>query len=539
MRRQPLNPSIQHSVAARWPQANTAGLPVRSVKSVVTGLVSAVIGLALAGCAVGPDFKTPAAPQVADNARPYTATPMPALTASAPGTPAGAGQHFDFGKDIPAQWWSLFHSQALDELIRSALARSPSLASAQAALRQAQESYAAQSGSLLYPNVSAQLGATRERAPETTTGMQGGSLYSLYNASVNVSYTLDVFSASKRALEGAQAALDYQRYEVEATYLSLTSNLVTSAIQEASLRAQLQATQEVLSAQEKSLDLIEKQAALGAIARANVLSQRTQVAQTRATVPPLEKALAQTRHRLAVYAGRLPGEPGLPEFELDALQLPQDLPVTLPSSLVRQRPDIQASEALLHQASAQVGVATANQYPQITLSGSYGNSSLAAGELFSGASSFWSLGGSLLQPIFNAGALSAKRRAAVAAYDQAAAQYRQTVLTAFQNVADTLRALDSDAQALRTQAEAAALAREQLDLVTRQYQIGAVSYLPLLDAQRTYQQTRVSLVQAQAARHADTVALFQALGGGWWNRAELTEIRIDTSGEAQRRASPK
>lgn len=317
--------------------------------------------------------------------------------------------------------------------------------------------------------------------------------------------------------------MDYQRYQVEAAYLSLTANLVTTAIQEASLRAQLKATLEVLAAQEQSLSVIEKQSSLGAIPRSTLLAQRTQVAQTRATLPALEKSLAQTRHQLSVYAGRLPGETGMPEFQLESLQLPQDLPVSLPSSLVRQRPDIRASEALLHEASAQVGVATANQYPQITLTGSVGSSSFRSGDLFTSGASFWSLAAGLTAPIFNGGALSAKRRAAIAAYDQASAQYQQTVLGAFQNVANTLRALDSDAQALRTQADAAALAKESLDLVTRQYQIGAVSYLSLLDAQRSYQQTRVSLVQAQALRYADTAALFQALGGGWWNRGELAD----------------
>jgi NodT family efflux transporter outer membrane factor (OMF) lipoprotein len=241
-------------------------------------------------------------------------------------------------------------------------------------------------------------------------------------------------------------------------------------------------------------------------------------------LPPLEKALAQTRHQLSVFAGKLPGESGLPEFQLDSLLLPLELPVTLPSSLVRQRPDIQASEALLHAASAQIGVATANLYPQITLSGNVGSAALQAGNLFGSGNGFWSIAAGLLQPIFNGGALSARRRAAIAAYDQAAAEYQGTVLTAFQNVADALRALDLDASALKTQAETEVLARESLELATQQYQVGAVSYLTLLDAQRSHQQARIGLVQAQAARYADTAALFQALGGGWWNREPLADI---------------
>ena len=478
--------------------------------------------LTLASCAVGPDFKSPDAPAAA-NGGTYTPAPMPQQTVAAPGA-AGAAQRFVPDQDIPAQWWLVFHSDALDRLIRASLTQSPNLAAAQAALRQAQETLNAQTGTLLYPNVAGQLGVTRETAALGSTVAPGGSLFTLYNASVNVSYTLDVFGASRRELESLRAAVGYQRFQVEAAYLALTSNLVTTAIREASLRAQLQATREVLAAQERQLTIIEKQLAAGAISRSIVLVQRTRVAQTLATLPPLEKSLAQTRHQLSVYAGKLPSESGMPEFQLDSLQLPLDLPLTLPSSLVRQRPDIQAGEALLHEASAQIGVATANLYPQITLSGSVGSAALQAGKLFGPGSGFWSVAAGLLQPIFNGGALTAKRRAAIAAYDEAAAQYRATVLTAFQNVADALRALDLDALALKAQADAESLARESLDLATRQYQLGAVSYLALLDAQRSYQQARVGLVQAQAARYSDTAALFQALGGGWWNREPLADI---------------
>ena len=475
--------------------------------------------LALASCAVGPDFKPPAAPAVDA----YTPAPMPQQTVSAPGA-AGAAQSFAVGQDIPAQWWRIFHSEALDGLIRASLVQSPNLAAAQAALRVAQETLKAQTGALLYPNVGAELGVTRETANLFSPVAPSSSLLTLYNASVNVSYKLDVFGASRRELEGLSAGVDYQRFQVEAAYLALTSNLVTTAIKEASLRAQLQATREVLAAQERQLAIIEKQFAAGAVARSTVLVQRTQVAQTRATVPPLEKFLAQTRHQLSVYAGKLPSESGMPEFQLDSLQLPTDLPVSLPSSLVRQRPDIQASEALLHAASAQIGVATANLYPQITLSGGIGSAALQAGNLFGSGSGIWSVAAGLLQPIFNGGSLTAKRRAAIAAYDQAAAQYRETVLTAFQNVADSLRALDLDASTLKAQADAESLARESLELATRQYRLGALSYLVLLDAQRAYHLARVGLVQAQSVRYADTAALFQALGGGWWNRGPLTDI---------------
>jgi NodT family efflux transporter outer membrane factor (OMF) lipoprotein len=493
--------------------------------------ISLVACLALGGCAVGPDFESPEAPSAASS-HAYTPTALPTETVEAGGN-AGVAQRFAFGLDIPAQWWSLFHSAALDQMIRGALQQSPNMAAAQAALRQAQENFNAQSGSLLYPSVSGQLSDTRQRASAVSTGIPGGSVFNLLNASVNVAYTLDVFGASRRTLEASQAAVDYQRFQFEATYLTLTSNLATTAIKEASLRAQLQATQEVLDAQQQQLTVIEKQFALGAIPRATMLAQRNQVAQTLASVPALEKSLAQTRHQLSVYAGRLPSESGMPEFQLDSLQLPPDLPVTLPSALVRQRPDIRASEELLHEASAQVGVATANQYPQITLSGSYGSAATRQADLFGSGAGFWSLAAGLVQPIFNGGALSAKRRAAIAAYDQAEAQYRATVLTAFQNVADSLRALDSDASTLKAQVIVEALAEETLQLITRQYRLGAVSYLALLDAERSYQQAHIGLVQAQAARYADTAALFQALGGGWWNRQPVAEAAPSTTAGTQ------
>ncbi|MFH0129686.1 efflux transporter outer membrane subunit [Variovorax sp. VaC1] len=498
----------------------------------------AVLGAALflSACAVGPDFATPDLPAAAKGAD-YTPAPMPPRTAQAP-VPGGQSQELLAGRDIPAQWWEVFRSEPLDQLIRASLAQSPTLASAQAALREAEATYEAKSGNLLWPQVSAQLGAQRERASQVTTQVPGGQLLSLYNASINVSYNLDVFGGARRQVEGAQAAVEAQRYQVEAVYLTLTANLVTTAIREASLRAQLQATREVLQAQREQLSVIEKQFDTGAIPKSIVLQQRTQVAQTQATLPPIEKSLAQTRHQLAVFAGRLPSEAGLPEFDLSSLTLPQAVPLSLPSELARQRPDVRASEAQLHQASAAVGVATANLYPQIQLSGSYGNSATRARDLFSGPTTLWSVGAGLTQPLFNGGALRAQKRAAEAAYDSAAAQYRNTVLGAFQNVADALRALELDATALQTQATAESLARQSLDLTTTQFRAGAVSYVQLLTAQQAWLQTHTALVQAQAARYADTAALFQALGGGWWNRGELANASIAPAAGATPAAAP-
>lgn len=473
--------------------------------------------LLLSACAVGPDFKSPDAPTTTS----YTPTVAPTQTVATEGK-SGIAQNFVSGQEIQAQWWKVFGSDPLNQLIDAALKQSPTMLAAQAALRQAQENFTAQTDNLYYPTITAQLAATRQRAAAGNSNLPAGNVFNLYNTSVNISYSLDLFGGSRRAVEGLESAVDYQRYQLEATYLTLTSNLVTTAIKEALLRAQLNATQEILTAQQTQLTAIEKQFTLGAITQSALLTQRSLTAQTAATIPSIQKSLAQTRHQLSIYAGKLPSESGLPEFTLDSLTLPADLPLSLPSALVQQRPDIRASEALLHEASAQIGVTTANQYPQITLNGAYGSSSMGIANFLSTPTTFWSLGAGILQPIFNGGSLSAKRRAAAAAYEIAAAQYQSTVLGAFQNVADVLRALEFDAQTLKARTDADTAASASLNLATKQHQLGAISYLTLLDAQRTYHETHITLLQAQAARYADTAALFQALGGGWWNRQQAT-----------------
>ena len=484
-------------------------------------VISLIMSAAVVSCAVGPNFKTPEAPST----RAYTAEPLTAETPSSPGV-GGASQRLMSGQDIPGQWWTLFHSPELDQVIRQALADNQTLAAAQATLRQSQENLNALVGSALYPAVDASGTAEKQKISGAEFGEPSVNFppFTLYNASVSVSYTLDLFGGARRELEALRSQVDYQRFQLEAAYLTITSNIVTTAVKEALVRAQLSATQEIISAEARQLEIIEQQFQLGGAARSDVLAQRTQLAQTRATLPPLQMELAQTRHLLAVLVGRLPSEAAnLPEFTLDGLQLPIELPVSLPSSLVRQRPDIRASEALLHAANAEVGVATANLYPQLTLSGGYGSEAITTGTLFRSGTAIWSLSGGLLLPLFHGGELNAKRRAAVAAFDQAAAQYRQTILQAFQNVADVLRALETDANELKAQVDAAVSARDLLELTQKQFQLGAVSYLSLLNAERAYQQTRISLVQAQAARFSDTAALFQALGGGWWNRYELAQ----------------
>lgn len=479
----------------------------------------------LSGCVAGPDFQPPAAPAVAS----YTAEPLPEATVAAPGT-EGTAQRFLSGDEIPPLWWTLFKSEALDRLIRRALAHNSDYTAAEATLRQARELRRAQVA-VLYPGIDANAGVSRQKYSSSSSGQSsaGTDVFTLFNTSVAVSYTLDSSGGVQRGLEALQAQIDYQRFQLEGAYLTITANVVTTAITEASLRARIQAFQDILTAQERQLKVVEQQLQMGAVSRSDVLAQRTQIARTRAALPPLEKELAQTRHLLALLCGTFPHEASnLPEFDLAGLVLPQELPVSLPSSLVRQRPDIRAAEELLHAASAQIGVATANLYPRITLTGSYGFEANKLSDLFATGASNFNLGAGLLQPLFHGGELKARQRAAQAAYDQARARYQSTVLQAFLNVADVLRALNDDARTLKAQAEAEQAARDSLDLTRDQFRLGAVSYLTLLNAEQQYQQVRVSLAQAQAARFADTAGLFQALGGGWWNRAEQRSNESET-----------
>jgi NodT family efflux transporter outer membrane factor (OMF) lipoprotein len=478
-------------------------------------LAAAAAATLLAGCAVGPDFKRPPPPAVTG----YTETPLPPETASSTGIGAAA-QRFLSDREIPAEWWTLFHSPPLDQLIRRALANSPTLAASQAALRQSQENLRALTGEVLYPAVDGTLSARRQQTTGAAFGQPNakGSLYNLFNASVGVSYALDLFGGGRRELEALRSQVDYQNYQLEAAHLTLTANIVTAAVQEASLREQIRATQELIADLDRQAGIVERQFQLGGASRSDVLAQETQLAQLRATLPPLQLELARTRHQLSALVGAFPVEAALPEFSLDSLELPQELPVSLPSEVVHQRPDVLAAEAVLHQASANIGVATAAMFPQITLTGSIGSEASQTGNLFTGPAAVWSLGAALLQPVFHGGQLRAQRRAAVDAYDQAGAQYRETVLLAFEDVADVLRALDLDAERLKAQVKAEATAHDSLEITQKQFDLGAVNFLSLLVAQRQYRQTQVLLIQAQSQRYADTAALFQALGGGWWNR---------------------
>lgn len=486
--------------------------------------------LYVAGCAVGPDFKTPDAPKTDS----YTAKPLPNETV-ATDVAGGAAQTFAPGKELPTQWWTLFGSSKLDSLVAQAFANSPTTASARAALRQAEENLNAERGAF-FPSVDANGSAQRihGNASALTTS---NSTYNLYNVSVSVAYTLDVFGGVRRSVEAQAAATEAQRYDLQATYLTLAANVVTSSVSTASLRDQVTATKDIIASQEKQLDIAKKRHELGAIAYSDVLAAQSNLAAVRATLPALEKQLSAVQNQLAVYVGKLPSEFAGTDFDISELQLPQEIPLSVPAQLVRQRPDVRESEARLHQASALIGVATANLLPQFSISGSIGTQSTAAAQLFK--DKIWSVGAGVTQPLFHGGTLTAKRRAAIAEYDQAAADYRLAVLTAYKNVADSLTALQSDAQALQAQYSAMTSAKESLGLIERSYTLGSVSYLNLLDAQRQYQQTRINYSQALASRYQDTAALFQALGGNWDDDAiAATTAAADNTDAANTATNP-
>ena len=478
--------------------------------------------LGLSGCAVGPDFETPATPAVTG----YTREPLAAQTASAD-IPGGEAQRLVQGLDIPAQWWTLFHSPELNRLVENAIKANPSIQAAQAALKVALENVYAQQGAFL-PSIDGSFSPSRNKSSNSISPVpaNGSNVYSLYTAQLSLSYAPDVWGLNRRQVESLQAQTDAQRFQLEATYVTLTSNVVTAAIQEASLRAQIDATRDIIRIQNELLDLLRRQLQAGAVAGIDVAAQEAALAAALATLPPLEKQLAQQRDALAALIGAFPSEEPSEQFQLASLSLPQDLPVSLPAKLVQQRPDVRAAEANLQSASAQIGVAVANRLPNLTLSALWGTQAISAGGLFGPGNAIWTLSGQLLAPLFDGFTLLHRERASRAAFDQAAAQYKSTVLGAFQNVADTLRALQSDADAVKAQDAAKRAAETSLSISRRQLELGQINYLSLLNAQQTYLQAVINLAQAQANRYADTAALFQALGGGWWNRPDQPQTAL-------------
>jgi NodT family efflux transporter outer membrane factor (OMF) lipoprotein len=483
------------------------------------GLLATLACLLAGACEVGPNFQRPAAPDVSD----YTPHPVSGAVSS-PTAVGGDAQRFVSGADIPADWWTLFHSKPLNDLIEQSLANNPDLKAAQAALSVARENVLAQRG-VYYPNITGGFSASHQRQSGALAPTPNSNAfeYSLFTPEVSVSYSLDVFGLNRRTTEAVTAEAEAVRYQTLAARLTLTSNVAAAAIQDASLRAQIDATRQLIAADSDIVEILKYQRSKGYSSSLDVAAQEAQLAQASATLPPLIKQAVQQRDLLAVLAGRYPSQAPDQDFDLSSLTLPQDLPVSLPSALVAQRPDVLQAEANMHAASAQIGVATANRLPNIQLTANAGSTALAIGQVFSSGTGFWGLAANAMTPIFDGGTLLHQERGAKAAYVEASEQYRSTVLTAFQNVADTLNALQQDAEALKASAAAESAARTTLDLSQRQWRAGYAPYLTVLNAEQAYQQARIGLVQAQANRYADTVALFQALGGGWWNRPDLVQ----------------
>lgn len=488
-----------------------------SNNSNIIGSIIAAVTLAatLVGCTVGPDFKRPPPPDVAT----YTADPLPAQTESTPSR-LGGSQLFIEGDRVNQKWWHDFGSPKLNALIHEALLNSPTMAKSQAALREAKEIYSAKAGSTRYPQVEANIYNQRQRFSPSASGWDGDATeFSLYNASVGVQYNLDLVGGNRRALEALSANVDYKRYQLKGAQLILAGNIVTAAITQARLAAQIRTTESILHAQEEQLDLTRSRVLLGESSPDDVLALQTQVEQTRAGLPLLRSQLQQNKHLLATLTGRPPGEKGLPVFTLEDFTLPAELPLTVPSELVRTRPDIQAAEALLHAANAEYGVAVANLYPQLNLSADLGSQALTTGTFFGSGSAIWGLVGQLTQPLFNAG-LPAEKRAALAAFDAAAANYQDVVLESLRNVADVLRALDNNAQRLTALFAADEAASGSLESMQRQYSLGTASYVQVLIAIQQAEQTQINLINAQAQRLVDSAALYQAMGSESSNDAE-------------------
>jgi NodT family efflux transporter outer membrane factor (OMF) lipoprotein len=470
----------------------------------------------LAGCAVGPDYTRPATPTPPR----FTEQPLPPATGAAAAR-AGADQAFATGADVDGAWWRSFKAPKLTALVERALRNNPSLEAAQQTLHQAQEVTLAQEGGFL-PSLSGQLSRTRERESGAELGFAGaGEQFSLYSAQLNVSYSFDVWGLNRRSVQSDAAKAAYQRFELEAAANMLAANTASAVITAAALAAEIRAEQALVTAEQRLLATVRSQFELGAATGSDVATQESQLAQTQALVVPLQTQLAQTRDQIAAYIGRVPAEADLPDFSLDEFTLPATLPVSLPSALVSQRPDIRAAEAQLQQATADLGVAIANRLPQITLTGSLGSSPASFYQLFTPGTGAYALTNQLLAPVFSGGTLLHQQRAAAAALKSAAASYENVVIAAFQNVADVLTQLVVDRRALQANEDAARAAARSLSLAQTQYGAGSVAYLSVLTAQSQYQSAAINLIRAQAARYTDSVALFTALGGGWWNRATV------------------
>lgn len=496
-----------------------------------------VLGAALAACAVGPDFHRPKPPADAG----YAPQALPAATTASGGL-AGDAQRFVSGEDVPYKWWESFGSPALNELVEQALLANPSVAAAQATLRQAQEQVYAQEG-YFFPTLQANYQFERQKLAGNlggnSPGIQGNGrvittgaspqppynepvTYNFHTAQLTVGYTPDVFGLNRREVESLAAQAEMQRFELEATYLSLAANVVGAALQEAEVRAEIAATREIIALTEKQVSITRDKLTYGYATKLDVAVAEATLAEVKETLPPLDKQLEQTRDLLRSLVGKLPNQELSQRFELSDLTLPADLPQSLPSALINQRPDVRAAEQTLRSYNAEIGVALANRLPQFQITGAVGGTASVFRQMFSSGGPFWDLIASGTQTLFDGNTLLHEQRAAEQAYKAAAAQYQSTVLGAYQNVGDTLHAIYADAEALNAAVAGERAAKTALDVTQERTQAGYYDFLTQLIAAVTYQQALLTLVQAQAARYGDTAALYQALGGGWWNRREAS-----------------
>ena len=491
------------------------GIRKESILSLLFILSIGWTAFVLNGCTVGPDFVPPTPPEVHD----YTTAQIPPVIAPVTGE---ADQRIHIGEEISSQWWELFSEPALNDVLRTAIEKNPTIAAAKATLASARETVTATKGGY-YPQVDFPANFDRRKASALTSensfsGSQGGSLTSnLYSLAPIVSYSLDIFGGTRRKVEQQQALAEFQGYELAAAYLTLTGNVVAQAITIASLRSQIQATEVVIAEDEQNFSLVRRKFEAGKAARTDVLTAETQLDSDRTLLPPLRQALSAAKHELSILTGRLPAEWSPPDFNLKDFILPGDLPLTLPSELVRRRPDIMAAEAQLHSDSAAIGVATAQLYPNITLSASLGQEALKAGSLFDQVNRFWSLAAGITQPIFHGGTLKAQQRAAVDTYEASLATYEQTVLQAFQQVADILMAISHDAELIAAARKLLDTSSTSVGLNRLSYTAGKLDILQLIVAERSYQQGLLEYTRAEAQRLQDTAQLFVALGGGWWS----------------------
>ncbi len=475
----------------------------------------AATALLLGACTVGPDFHSPADA----TAEAYQVAVPDSATVSSHG-PAGESQSFIVGQPIASDWYTLFQSPQMNALIRQALANNPTLQASQASLRRAAHQLEAVAGSDL-PDVDLGAGVSRKRGSGAQLGLDSpmftGNIFNLYQGSLSLSYDLDLFGVTKRQTEAQEARVAYAQNLLRGSMLTLVDNVVLTTVRYAALNDRLAAMENIISAEQNQVDLLSKQENAGAVTYSDVLRAQAQLADTRAQLPALKHQRAVTEHALARLIGADPGRFQAPPLSLADFQLPASLPVSLSSNLVRQRPDILAAEQMMHAANAEIGVATARLYPDINLTASLGTIANHTGDLFEPPSKIWSVGGSLLAPLFHGGTLRANQKAAKAAWEESYAQYKSTVLDAFTQVADVLDAIQRDAATLKARNAALQANRDSLELVNKQYQAGAAAYIDVLSAEQRYNQAVAAHIEAASQRFADTASLYHALGGGWWN----------------------